>query len=98
MAKRPVLGKNGGRTIVGRAEDGIIALGLPEVRASEVSTMFRRFAVIAALLAFVGIVPGHGIAAPAATSPAAMIVADCLPPLLDPESGAGSALPKRTLS
>ena len=55
--------------------------------------MFRRFALIAALLALVGLVPGHGIAAGAATSQAA-IVADSLPPLFDTESAAQAHCPK----
>jgi hypothetical protein len=49
--------------------------------------MFRRLALIAALLAFIGLVPGHGIAASAATNQAA-VLADSLPQLFDAESAA----------
>jgi hypothetical protein len=49
--------------------------------------MFRRFALIAALLGFTGLVPGHGIAASAATNQVTT-VADSLPQLFDTESAA----------
>jgi len=55
--------------------------------------MFRRFALVAALLAFAGVAPGHGAAVPAATGQAA-IVADSLPPLFDTESAAQAHCPK----
>jgi hypothetical protein len=55
--------------------------------------MLRRFALIAALFAFVGVVPGHGIATPIAISQAT-IVADSLPPLFSTESAAQSHCPK----
>lgn len=55
--------------------------------------MFRHFALIVALFALCGLVPGHGIAAPAVTS-RAMIVADPLPPLFSTETAAQEHCPK----
>jgi hypothetical protein len=55
--------------------------------------MFRRFALVAALLAFAGLMQGPGIAAPAATGHA-VIVADSLPPLFSTESVAQTHCPR----
>jgi hypothetical protein len=55
--------------------------------------MFQRFALVAALLAFVGAVPGHAIATTVASSLAATL-ADSLPPLFSTESTAQAHCPK----
>ena len=55
--------------------------------------MFRRFALIVALMAFAGLMPNHSIAARTAASQAA-IVADSLLPLFDTESAAQAHCPK----
>ena len=59
--------------------------------------MYRRFVLVAALLAFATLVPGHGIAAPAATSQAAIVAQASLPPLFNTESAAQAHCPKHVV-
>lgn len=56
--------------------------------------MFRRFAFIAALLTFAGLVPGNGIGAPVVIGQTT-IAADSLLPLFSTESAAQAQLPER---
>lgn len=94
VPKAPV--KRAGRIVEsGRAR--YHSLGPPEFGASEVSTMFRRFAFVAALLAFVGIVPGHGVAVSTASGQVA-IVADPPPPRFSTENAVEAHYPKSTSS
>lgn len=56
--------------------------------------MFKRFALIAALFAFAGLFPVHGMAAPASPSQAVIIAQASLPPLFSTEGEAQAHCPR----
>jgi len=55
--------------------------------------MFKRFAFVAALFAFAGLLPTYGTASPAPTAQA-VLVAQALPALFDTQSAAQAHCPK----
>jgi hypothetical protein len=55
--------------------------------------MFKRFALVAALFAFAGLLPSHGVASPAPAAQAA-IIAQSLPPVFSTESAAQAHYPR----
>jgi hypothetical protein len=50
--------------------------------------MFKRFALAAALFAFIGLLPSHGAASPTSPVQAAVVAQASLPPLFSAQSAA----------
>ena len=56
--------------------------------------MFRRFALVAALFTFVGLLPAYGAPSPAVAAQLAVVAHASLPPLFETESAAQAHCPK----